>query len=279
LGLPCKKGLIDRDEQDISVHKQCELLDLPRSSYYYKPRQRYTTTDLGILKKIDEVFNDYPFYGHRRIKHVLKKCGYDMSNYRVLEYMKILGMEAMYPKKKHLSLSDREHKIYPYLLKEIEITKPNGVWSADITYIRLIGGFCYLIGIIDWYSRYVLSYKLSNSLDVYFCNEAYSEAIEKYGAPEILNTDQGSQFSSHEFTKISLDRGIKISMDSVGRALDNIVIERFFRSLKYENIYIYEYDDMRSVNKGVGKYISFYNNERMHMSLDYKTPSEVYFKM
>jgi len=193
--------------------------------------------------------------------------------------MRVLGLETFYPKKKNLSSSNKENKIYPYLLRGIKIKRPNQVWSIDITYIRMAAGFMYLAAIIDWYSKYLLSYKLSNSLEMNFCIEALKDALNIYGNPEIINSDQGSQFTSMDFTSIASKNDIKISMDSKGRALDNIAIERFFRSLKYENIYINEYNDVKELKEGINKYIEFYNLRRLHQTLNYKTPAEIYHNM
>jgi len=228
---------------------------------------------------MDELFTEYPFYGYRKMYNKLKNEGIFVGKDKVLKYMRVLGLETFYPKKKNLSSSNKENKIYPYLLRGIKIKRPNQVWSIDITYIRMAAGFMYLAAIIDWYSKYLLSYKLSNSLEMNFCIEALKDALNIYGNPEIINSDQGSQFTSMDFTSIASKNDIKISMDSKGRALDNIAIERFFRSLKYENIYINEYNDVKELKEGINRYIEFYNLRRLHQTLNYKTPAEIYHNM
>ncbi len=274
MGLGFKKKMINR-EDELSIVEQCELLGLARSSVYYASKSEYTNEDYGIMKEIDRIYTDYPFYGHRRIYHEVLDKGYNIGRDRVLKYMEVMGISPIYPRPK-TTIKNKENTIYPYLLKEVRVTRPNQVWSIDITYIPLRQGFCYMVAIIDWYSRSILSYKLSNTLDVQFCIEALSDALDMYGCPEIFNSDQGSQFTSHAFTKILLDREIQISMDSKGRATDNIFIERFWRTLKYEDIYIKNYDSMKEVKLGVKNYMLFYNFKRKHSSLDYKTPWQIY---
>jgi len=260
---------------NLSIVKQCEMLDISRSTAYYEPVPEYSTEDYKIMEKIDKIFTERPFYGYRRIYHELREGGYNIGRDRVLKLMKKMGIKPIYPKPR-TTIFKRENRVYPYLLSELEIKKPNQVWSSDITYIPLKHGFCYMVAIIDYYSRKILSYRISNTMDVNFCLEVLEEALRTHGTPEIFNTDQGSQFTSHVFTKILLDKGILISMDSKGRALDNIFIERFWRSLKYEDIYIKKYETMKEVKKGIKKYIEFYNFKRMHSSLGYKTPGKVY---
>ncbi len=253
------------------------MLDLCKSSLYYRARAQYSSEDIKILNRMDEIYTEQPFTGYKKIHQQLLREGFLIGRDRVLKYMHILGLETIYPKKKKgLSNPDKEHIIYPYLLKDIEITMPNKVWAIDITYIRMKGGFIYLVAIIDWFSKYLLSYRLSNSLEVSFCKKAFEDALEKYPRAEILNSDQGSQFTSSIFTKILLENNIKISMNSKGRAIDNIAIERFFRTLKYENVYINEYETVKEVKQGIKKYIQFYNVKRLHQSLEYNTPYEIY---
>ena len=277
MDLSTKKKLINKNDNDLSINAQCNILELSKGGLYYQPRVKYSEEDIQVLNRMDEIFTDYPFYGYRKIYHQLLKEGFSIGKDRVLKYMNILGLEAFYPKKKKgLSDTNKEHKIYPYLLKNLKITEPNQVWAIDITYIRMKGGFVYLVAIIDWFSRYILSYKLSNSLEIYFCKDALFEALDKYGKPIIFNSDQGSQFTSNSFTRILLDNNIKISMDSKGRALDNVIIERFFRYLKYENIYINEYLNIKEVLEGIKKYLYFYNNKRLHQSLNYNSPIDLY---
>lgn len=258
--------------------QQCEILNLNRSTLYYKYAPEFTEEEKLILNIMDEIFTELPFYGYRRLWRELKKRGYKIGQDKVLNFMHVLGLETLYPKKRKTSIANKRHRIYPYLLSNVEINKPNQVWCADITYIRLAKGFCYLVVIMDWYSRRILSYKVSNSLETYFCTEALNEALAKYPKPEIFNTDQGSQFTSEEFTGILLTNKIKISMDSKGRAFDNIMVERFFRTIKYENIYLYNYDSIALLKDGLKYYIDFYNNSREHSSLDNKTPARFYIE-
>jgi putative transposase len=256
--------------------EQCGLVDLNRSTLYYEPVP-YSEEELRLFKEIDIVYTDMPYYGHRKIWHELLRRGMSIGRDRTLKYMEIMGLKAFYPHK-DTSIPDKQHKKYPYLLKAMLICRPNQVWAADITYIRMAKGFCYLIAIIDWYSRYILSYRISTTLDASFCVDALNEALEKYPAPEISNTDQGSQFTGEEYTERLLSRGIKISMDSKGRAKDNIIIERFFRSLKHEDIYWKEYLSITELKIGVAEYMFRYNHVRLHETFDYRTPAEVYFE-
>ena len=270
-----KKSLIDKNHKKLSVLRQCELLGLNRSSYYYKPKG-LGAEDYGIMKKMDEIFTDHPYYGTRRMMHVLAKEGYYIGRKRVRHYYQLLGIEAIYPKM-NLSRRNQAHKVYPYLLKGLEVERPNQVWSADITFIRLKQGFVYLVAIIDWYSRYVLSWKTSISLTHDFCVEALQEALCMYGKPDIFNTDQGVQFTSQMFVKVLEASQIAISMDGKGRALDSVFIERFWRSLKQEKIYRIELETVREANQAVQEYMDFYNNRRPHQALDYQTPRGIHF--
>jgi len=231
--------------------------------------------NLELMDKIDEQYLKTPFYGSRKMRVCMRSAGYQVNRKRIQRLMQLMGLEAIYPK---ASLSKRrhDHKIYPYLLKGLSIDRPNQVWSTDITYIRLRSGFMYLTAVIDWYSRYVLSWRLSNTLESSFCVEALEEALERFYAPEIFNTDQGSQFTSETFLDSLLKRNIKISMDSKGRALDNVFIERLWRSLKYEEVYLKDYETVREASLSIGKYFYFFNYERPHQSLEYKTPSLLY---
>lgn len=259
---------------DLSVQRKCEIFGLSRSSYYYKPVFP-SEEDLMILAAMDEIYTDKPFYGYRKVHLELLLNEFSIGKDKVLKFKRILGLETFYPKKK-TSIPNKEHKIYPYLLDKVTICRPNQVWAADITYIRMKKGFCYMVAIIDWYSRKILSYRISNTLDSYFCTEALKKALENYSTPEIFNTDQGSQFTSRAFTTILKEHEIKISMDGKGRALDNIIIERFWRTIKYENIYISEYSSMLELQLGVTRYMNFYNRERFHSSLSNKTPDAIY---
>lgn len=227
------------------------------------------------MHRIDEIFTKHPYYGSRRIKEALRLENHDIGRERVQTLMRNMGLEAIYPKP-NLSKHHPEHKIYPYLLRGVKITRPNQVWSTDITYIRLACGFLYLTAIMDWYSRYVLAWRLSNSLEPWFCIEALEDALEK-GCPDIFNSDQGSQFTSNDFTKVLLSRNIKISMDGRGRVFDNIFIERLWRSLKYEEVYPKGYQVYADAREGLDDYFPLYNNERLHQSLGYKTPQKVHY--
>lgn len=259
----------------MSITRQCDLLQLSRGSVYYEPVPAYSTEELAILNVIDEIYTATPFYGHRKVWQELARRGFGIGRDRTLRFMRELGLTVFYPKPR-TSVPDRMHTVYPYLLKGLNIDRPNQVWAADITYIRMKQGFCFLVAIIDWYSRAILSHRISNSMDVGFCVDALNEALEKYPAPDIFNSDQGSQFTSDEFTKTLLGKGIKISMDSVGRATDNIIIERFWRSLKYEDVYLSDYQSIQEVKSGIKVYMEFYNLRRLHATLDYRVPFQVY---
>ena len=227
------------------------------------------------MHRIDEIFTESPFYGSRKILAGLKREDFIVGRERVQSLMRKMGLRAIYPKP-NLSKKHPEHKIYPYLLANVNIIRPNQVWSTDITYIRLRPGFLYLVAIMDWYSRYVLSWRVSNSLDVSFCLEALEDALEQE-CPDIFNTDQGPQFTSQDFTGLLLSKKIKISMDGRGRVFDNIFTERLWRSVKYEEVYIKDYQDYGDVRQGLGRYFPFYNNRRYHQALKYKTPYEVHY--
>ena len=213
MSLEAKRELIGKEDKEISINEQCKLLGLCKSSLYYEREPEYGEDDLKILHRMDEIFTEYPYYGYKRLHKQLLREGFGIGKDRVLKYMHVLGLEAIYPKKKRgLSTPNKEHKIYPYLLRDIEIKRPNQVWAIDITYIRMKGGFVYLVAVIDWYSRYLLSHRISNSLESNFCKEALYEALSLYEKPEIFNSDQGSQFTSNEFTKILIDNGIRIPL-------------------------------------------------------------------
>lgn len=261
-------------EDKVSVTRQCKLLDLSRSGIYYKPVP-LKKIDMDLMRQIDEIHLLYPFYGSRKIRNELWSKGYDVGRDRVRRLMLRMGIEALYIKPR-LSMSHPDHLKYPYLLRGIEITEANHVWAADITYIPMAKGFCYLVAIMDWASRRVLSWRLSNTLDSSFCVEALEEAIEKYGCPRIFNTDQGSQFTAEVFTETLRTRGISISMDGKGRWMDNVFIERLWKSVKYEDIYIKAYGSITEVRKGLASYFQFYNEKRWHQNFDRKTPSMFY---
>jgi putative transposase len=266
--------MIDNNCNNLSITKQCELLLLNKSTYYYKAKC-LTKRDLEIMKTIDEIYTEHPYFGARRMSKYLVQFGIIIGRKAVSRYYGIMAIEAIYPKM-NLSKRNQAHKIYPYLLNGVEITKVNQVWSADITYIRLTHGFVYLVAIIDWFSRYILSWRVSISLESDFCVEALEEAIKKYEQPEIFNTDQGSQFTSKDFINELTKYQIKISMDGKGRALDNVLIERFWRSLKQEKIYLVILNTVKEAKNAIIDYITFYNQKRMHQSLEYFTPKQVY---
>lgn len=260
---------MEADHEKISIRRQCELLDLTRSTYYYTSRGESETT-LDLMRRIDELYTKYPFYGCRVIaKHL------DVDKDRVNRLMRTMGIQAIYPKPR-TTLRNKEHRVYPYLLRDVAILRPDHVWSTDITYVPMDGGFMFLTAVMDWYSRCVLSWRLSNTLDTRFCIEALEEAFASDRRPEIFNTDQGCQYTSREFTTRLEAEGIRISMDGRGRALDNVFIERLWRTVKYENIYIHCYDTPRHLESGLTDYFDFYCTERLHSSLDYRTPIVVY---
>lgn len=270
-----KKEMIDPEEL-LSVSAQCSLCGISRGYFYYKPVE-LSDLDLDLLRKLDELYTDDPARGTRRMRGALRKrYGIRVGRDRIRKLMNMLGIEAMYPKK-NLFRPNVAHKKYPYLLRGVTINRSNQVWSVDITYIRLKRGFVYLVAIIDWYSRYVLSWKLSTTLDRGFCIEALTEAIVRYGVPEIFNSDQGVQFTSDEFTQILKDNKIKISMDGKGRALDNVFVERLWRTVKYDDIYLKEYRTVRDCHQGLMAFFERYNCSREHQSLDYNYPEEIYF--
>ncbi len=274
--------MIEVKKDTLSIKEQCSLLDLSRSGYYYKPVPM-SDFNIELMKKIDEIYIESPEYGSRKIRDVIRRKNKDsrglnrINRKRIQRLMRIMGIEAIYPKK-NLSKPGKgsEHKIYPYLLRNLAITRPNQVWSTDITYIRLEHGFVYLVAIMDWYSRRILSWEVSITMDTDFCISALESAIRKYGTPEIFNSDQGSQFTSKAFREVLENRHVKISMDGKGRALDNIVIERFWRTIKYADIYIKDYRSAIEASEGISKYIEKYNMRRPHESLEKRTPDEAY---
>lgn len=267
------------DHPDLSVRRQCELLSLNRSSLYYVKRPE-NALNLELMRLIDEIYTETPFYGIVKMTEELRQNrGYPLIGVkRVRRLMRIMGLEALYPKPR-TSIPNKEHAIYPYLLKGVPVTHPNQVWAADITYIPMKKGFAYLVAILDWYSRYVLSWRVSTSLDTRFCEEALNEAIQKYGYPEMSNTDQGCQFTSKIWIGILLSGSVRISMDGRGRCFDNIFVERLWRTVKYENVYPSCYDTVPELKEGLKEYFEFYNNRRLHQSLGYKTPAKMYFKV
>lgn len=254
--------------------RQCELLGLSRSGYYYEPCEE-SLFNLQLMTLIDEQYTKTPFYGIQKMTAWLIREGFTVNPKRIRRLMRKMGLEAIYPKM-HLSISSKEHKKYPYLLRDLTIQRADQVWCADITYIRMFQGFLYLVAIMDWHSRYVLAWQLSNTLDQEFCITALEQALA-ISQPEIFNSDQGSQFTSIEFTERLQKAGIRISMDGRGRVFDNIFVERLWRTVKYEEVYIHSYDSGRDTRDNLERYFHFYNNERIHESLGYRTPHEVYF--
>jgi len=268
--------MVDSKHPKLSIARQCEILKISRSSYYYEPKGE-STLNLTLMRRIDEQFLETPFYGSRQMKRHLRRQGYPIGRKRVRRLMRKMGIAAIYQAPK-TSKPHPDHKIYPYLLRYAAIDRPDQVWCADITYIPMRRGFLYLVAIMDWASRSVLAWRLSNSLDASFCVEALEEAIARYGCPEIFNTDQGSQFTSYEFTQVLQDAGIRISMDGKGRWTDNIFIERLWRSLKYECIYLNEFEGGSEARQGIGNWFDLYNRRRPHSSLGDRTPMEVYLQ-
>ena len=267
--------MIELDCKAICISKQCELLGLHRSNHYYQPRSE-SQMNLDIMRKLDEQYTETPFYGVLRMHQHICSLGYNVNVKKIRRLLRLMGLLAIYQMPK-TSLPNIGHKKYPYLLRGLQIVRPNQVWSTDITYIPMEKGFLYLVAIIDWYSRYVISWQISNTLDTAFCLEALQDAL-KTGKPEIFNTDQGSQFTSNEFASYLQINEIQISMDGKGRCLDNIFVERLWRTVKYEYVYLHTIKDGNELWHGLDKYFLFYNEKRMHQSLDYKTPIQIHFK-
>ena len=268
-----KRALIETGHPQLSVRRQCQLLGVARSSLYYEP-QPDSNEDLLLMRLLDEQYTRTPFYGIRRMTAWLHQQGYKVNHKRVQRLLRQMGLEAIYPKPK-LSQPAAGHQIYPYLLRGLRIERVNQVWSRDITYVRLVSGFVYLVAVIDWFSRYVLSWEIPVTMDSDFCVSALERALVM-AQPEIFNTDQGSQFTSQAFTQRLQEREIRISMDGRGRALDNIFVERLWRTVKYEDIYLKDYVSVAEETGGLRQYFRFYNGERLHKSLNYKTPAAVY---
>lgn len=254
--------------------QQCKLLGMSRAAWYYTPRGP-TEEGLALMRAIDEQYLKTPFYGRRRMAVAMKMQGFFVGDKRVRTAMQTMGLEAIYPKP-NLSIANKEHKKFPYLMRDLTVERVNHAWAGDITYVPLIGGFGYLFAIIDWFSRYVIEWELSNLLDADFCVEALDRGLKRK-KPEIFNTDQGVQFTSGQFVNRLEKDGVKISMDGKGRALDNVFVERLWRSVKYEEIYPRGYESLRELKKGLEEYFRFYNDERPHQGLGYRTPAEVYF--
>ena len=257
----------------MSVRRQCDVLGLSRSSYYYEPGAE-TKENLALMAAIDQEYTAHPFLGSRRMAKFLESEGQAVNRKRVQRLMRLMGLEAVYPKPR-LSAGGTGHKVYPYLLRNVAIDRVDQVWSTDITYVPMPTGFMYLTAVIDWYSRYVISWRLSNTLDVDFCLEALDEALS-CGCPEVFNTDQGVQFTSAAYTARLEAAGAKVSMDGKGRCLDNVFVERLWRTVKYEEIYLYRHETVPELDAGLSRYFAYYNRERQHQALAYRTPAEVY---
>lgn len=271
-----KQALIEPKHSRLSVTHQCKLIGLPRSSYYRETQHGLETEqNLALMRVIDEEFMRHPFLGSRQMRSYLRRQGHFINRKRVQRLMRKMGLVSLAPKP-NTSLANKAHKVHPYLLRDKVIHSPNQVWCTDITYIRLKGGFVYLVAIMDWCSRKVLSWELSNTMDCSFCISALERAIRLHGKPEIFNSDQGSQFTSESFTSVLKSNEIKISMDGKGRWMDNVFIERLWRSVKYENIYLNEYTSASDLRQGLKRYFQYYNFERTHQSLNSLTPEEVY---
>ena len=258
----------------LSVRKQCELLCLCRSGLYYEPVE-VSTEDLALMRQIDELYLKRPYFGSRRMTDALRDQGKEVNRKRVQRLMRFMGLEGMMPGP-HTSRPRPEHAVFPYLLRDLAVVRSNQVWATDITYIPLESGWAYLVAVMDWFSRAVLSWRLSNSLSTDFCVEALEEALDRYGPPEIFNSDQGCQFTDKTFVEVLQTRGIQISMDGKGRCLDNVFVERLWRSLKYEEVYLNAYGDLRAAYKGIATWTQFYNLERRHQALEGERPMTVY---
>ena len=266
--------MIARADPNLSITRQCQLLSLSRSSFYYAAKGE-SEANLALMRRIDELFLKYPFFGSRQMVRRLRRDGLGVGRHRVRRLMRLMGLQAIYQTPR-TSDPHPTHRIYPYLLRELAISRANQVWCADITYIPVQRGFLYLVAIMDWATRHVLAWRLSNSMDARFCIEALNEALAKYATPEIFNTDQGSQFTGLAFTGALTDAGIRISMDGRGRFMDNIFIERLWRSLKYEAVYLHELTDGFRAERVIAEWIGFYNTERPHSALAGQTPAEAY---
>jgi putative transposase len=272
-----RQDLVDWLERPFSLSRQCELLSLHKSGLYYQPKGE-SEQNLQLMRKIDEQYLKTPFAGYRMMNELLRRQGEMVNEKRVRRLMRLMGLTAIYPKP-DLSKANKAHKKYPYLLRNMVINQVNQVWSSDITYIPMKNGFLYLVAVMDWYSRYVLSWKLSNSMESSFCVKALQTALERFGRPHIFNTNQGVQFTSDAFVDTLLEQNILVSMDGKGRATDNVFIERLWRSLKYEDVYLKSYSDGQTLFAGLQTYFQFYNTQRPHQHLAKLTPAEVYYQL
>ena len=268
-----RRKMVQPLQGKISIGRQCQLLGLARGSYYYRARAQCEQNVL-YMHRMDELYTQYPFFGSRRMTQWLRREGHAVGRDRIQRLMRQMGLEAIYPRR-NLSQGHRQHRIFPYLLRGLAVERPDQVWCSDITYLRLSRGFLFLTVVLDWFSRYVLSWQLSNTLESRFCVLALEEALRR-AQPQIFNTDQGSQFTGSEFTSVLGQAGVRISMDGRGRYLDNIFVERFWRTLKYEDIYLREYATAKEASEGIARYLDFYNHLRPHQALGYRTPAEVH---
>ena len=274
MSTPDRRGRLDPTHETLSIRRQCDLVGVARSGFY-RTKTATGDADLGVMKRLDQLFTDRPFYGSRRMTLQLRQEGHAVNRKRVQRLMRRMGIVALGPKP-NTSKPDPGHKIYPYLLRDLRIERANHVWCADITYLPIGQGFLYLVAVMDWSSRAVLSWRLSNTMDASFCVAALEDALARHGRPEIFNTDQGSQFTGHDFTGVLERGGIRISMDGRGRWMDNVFIERLWRSLKYEDIYLKGYADGREARAGIAAWITFYNEQRFHQALGHRTPMLVW---
>lgn len=274
MSAPDRRGMLDRDDKSLSVRRQCALLGVARSGVY-RPRKPANDNELALMRRIDELFTVWPFLGSRRMAEMLKAEGLSVNRKRVQRLMRKMGIAALGPKP-NTSKPAPGHKIFPYLLRNLKIERPNHVWACDITYLPIGRGFLYLVAIIDWASRAILAWRISNTMDVSFCLSALEDALARHGKPEIFNTDQGSQFTSAAFTGALAAAGIKISMDGRGRWMDNVFIERVWRSLKHEDVYLKGYADGCEAKAGIADWMEFYNETRLHQALDYRAPMAVW---
>ena len=266
-----------QSDQPLPVTRRCELLKVARSTAYCRPGP-VSHEDLVLMRLIDEIHLELPFYGTRRMRDELEERGHTVNRKRIQRLMRLMGLRALYPRRR-TSQPGKGHKIYPYLLRDLPIERANQVWATDICFLPMAKGFMFLVAIMDWHSRRVLSWRVSNTLDTDFCIEALEEALQRFGAPDIFNTDQGSQFTSEAFTGVLKDHGIKISMDGKGRWMDNVFVERLWRSVKYEDVYLRAYETPTELRAGLGRYFNFYNTKRRHSALDRRTPDAVYFDL
>jgi putative transposase len=269
-----RKAMIDRSH-DLPLARQAQELGISRGSVYYAPRP-VSAADLAVMRRMDELHLDSPFAGSRMLRDLLMAEGFQIGRLHVATLMKRMGIEAIY-RKPNTSKPAPGHQIYPYLLRKLPVTRPNQVWAMDLTYIPMARGFVYLAAVVDWFSRRVLAWRLSITMEAAFCIEAVEEALARYGRPEIFNTDQGSQFTSHDFTRVLLKNEIAISMDGKGAWRDNVFVERLWRSIKYEEVYLRAYDSVAEARASIGWYLTFYNGRRPHSSLDRRTPDQAYF--